>query len=326
MKILITGGAGFQGTHLVEKLLALGHQVSVLNTLTPDALENYKKYLSEKVDIVWGSITDAEVMEKAVRGKDIVFHLGARINVDESIGDPWGTLDVNYRGTYNVLEACRRNGGIRMVHVSTCEVYGKPEFVPIKENAELRPHSPYAASKAAADRVCYAYYHTYKLPVTIVRFFNVYGERQKESKFGAVIPIFVGQAMRGEPINVFGTGLQTRDYIHVDDVMRAYLAVLDHPELAGEVLNFGTGVGTSIRDIAEFVSKKFNTTVTYGQARPGEATEMVADYSKAKRLFDWEPRVKMNEGLDRYIAWRLQKQNISPSTILAQGLSRPLTR
>src|SRR3989344_2629867 len=255
MKILVTGGAGFQGTHLEEKLHSLGHEVAVLNTPTPQAFEN-QKYLKGKASIIWGSITDAEVTMKAMQGRDVVFNLGARINVDESIQDPWGTLEVNVRGTFNVLEAARKTG-TRVIHTSTCEVYGKPESVPIKENAELRPHSPYAATKAAADRLCYAYFQTYKVPVTILRFFNVFGERQKEANFGAVIPIFVGRAMRGEPINVFGTGNQTRDYIHINDVISGYIAVLNHPELSGEVGNFGPGRGITIKHLAVQEAKNF---------------------------------------------------------------------
>lgn len=302
MKILITGGAGFQGSHLAEKLHASGHRVTILNTLTPNADRNEER-LRGKAEMIWGSITDSEVTEKAMRGKDVVFHLGARVNVDESIQDPAGTLDVNARGTLNVLEAARKNG-TRMIHTSTCEVYGKPARVPIPEDAELRPHSPYAASKAAADRMCYAYFHTYKLPVTILRFFNIYGERQKESKFGAVIPIFVSQALRGEPIKVFGTGEQTRDYVHVSDVVNAYSLVLEHPELSGEVINFGTGKGVKIKDIAEHVAKRLNGKVEYIDPRPGEASEMIADSNKAKRLLGWESKVGMEEGIDRYIAWR----------------------
>lgn len=302
MKILITGGAGFQGSHLTERLINLGHEVAVLNTLTPQASQN-KKYLEGKAEIIWGSITDAEITEKAVRGKDIVFHLGARVNVDESILHPWETIETNVRGTFNVLEAVRKND-TRMIHTSTCEVYGTPEKVPILENAELRPMSPYAASKAAADRLCFAYAQTYKIPVTIARFFNIFGERQKESNFGAVIPIFVGKALRGETISVFGTGTQTRDYVYIFDVIRAYELLLQHPELSGEVINFGTGVGTAIKDIAEHIGKNLNGNVTYVEGRPGEASDMIADNTKAKRLLDWEPQVSFYEGLDRYIAWR----------------------
>lgn len=307
MKILITGGAGFQGSHLVEKLKELGHEVTVLNTMTPDAFNN-RKYLEGKAEIVWGSITDPEVVEKVMRGQDVVYHLGARINVDESIQDPWGTMEVNTRGTLNVLEAARKTS-TRVIHTSTCEVYGKPERVPILENAELRPHSPYAASKAAADRLCYAYFQTYKLPVTILRFFNIYGERQKESRFGAVIPIFVSSALRGEAIKVFGTGEQTRDYLHVSDVMAGYLKALEHPELSGEVINFGTGRGVRIKDVAEYVAGKLGSQVEYINPRAGEASDMIADSSKAKRFLDWEAKVGIYEGLDRYIAWRTQKES-----------------
>ena len=320
MKILITGGAGFQGSHLVEKLSELGHEVTVLNTMTPDAFNN-RKYLENKSEIVWGSVTDPEVVEKVMRYKDVVFHLGARINVDESILDPWGTLEVNIRGTFNVLEAARKTG-TRVIHTSTCEVYGKPERVPIAETTEMRPHSPYAASKAAADRLCYAYFQTYKLPVTVLRFFNIYGERQKASRFGAVIPIFVDSVLRGESIKVFGRGEQTRDYLHVSDVMEGYLAALNHRELAGEVINFGTGTGVKIKDIAQYIANKLGGKIEYISARPGEASDMIADFFKAKKFLGWEAKVGIYEGLDRYIAWRTQKES-AINSIDVQRLSRP---
>ncbi|MDP3784925.1 MAG: GDP-mannose 4,6-dehydratase [bacterium] len=303
MKILITGGMGFQGSHLAEKLCGLGHEVVLLNTLTPQALLN-QKYLKGKAEIIWGSVTDAEVTEKAMRGKDIVFHLGAKVNVSESILHPWEVLDANLRGTFNVLEASRRTGS-RIIYASSSEVYGRPlTKAPLDETAELRPMSPYAASKAAADRLGFAYFQTYKTPVTILRFFNIFGERQREGNFGAVIPIFTGRAIRGEALEVFGDGEQSRDYLHISDVLGAYCSVLDHPELSGEVINFGTGSGTRIKDIAEYIAKKFNGKVRYTAARPGEATGMIADFSKAKRLLGWEPKVGIYEGLDRYIAWR----------------------
>jgi dTDP-glucose 4,6-dehydratase len=306
MKILITGGAGFQGTHLTDKLCELGHNVTVLNTLTPNALNN-KKFIQHKAHVVWGSITDKEVVEKAMRGKDVVFHLGARINVDESILHPWETIEVNVHGTLNVLEAARKTGA-RVIHASTCEVYGKPDQTPITETTELKPMSPYAASKAAADRLCYAYAKTYNLNVIIPRFFNIFGERQKESNFGAVIPIFVGKALRGEPIKVFGSGEQTRDYLHISDVVDAYCLLLDHSDLSGEVINFGSGNGVRIIDIANHVSDKLNVKIEKIESRAGEATEMVADNSKAKKLLGWEPKVDFKEGLDMYIEWRVNNQ------------------
>lgn len=301
MDILITGGAGFQGTHLAQKMLALGHDVTVLNTLTPQASGN-EQYL-KGCHVLWGSVTDAEVTEKAMRGKRLVFHLGARVNVDESIAHPWEAMEVNVRGTYNVLEAVKKTGA-RMIFTSSCEVYGLPEKAPVSENAELRPMSPYAASKAAADRLCFAYAQTYKTPVTIARFFNIYGERQKEGTFGAVIPIFVARALAGKPITVFGDGEQTRDYLHVSDVMRAYEMLLKHPELSGEVVNFGSGKATRIKDIAEHIAKRMKGSVVYAEGRPGEASNMIADYFKAERLLGWKPTVNIFDGIDRYIEWR----------------------
>lgn len=306
MKILITGGAGFQGTHLAESLVEDGHEVAVLNTLTPQALQN-KKYLEGRSEIIWGSVTDPEITEKAVRGKDVVFHLGARVNVDESILHPWETIETNVRGTFNVLEAVRKHGG-RMIHTSTCEVYGRPERVPIAEHTELRPLSPYAASKAAADRLCFSYAHTYKVSVIIARFFNIFGERQKEASFGAVIPIFTGQALRGEPIRVFGSGMQTRDYLYISDVIRAYHLLLEHPELSGEVINFGTGRGTRINDIAQYIAEELHGRVLYGDSRPGEASDMIADSRKAQRMLGWEPRTDFYKGLQRYIVWRRRQE------------------
>lgn len=309
MRILITGGAGFQGAHLTEALAAAGHRVTILNTRTPQAEQN-ASLLAGKADIVWGSVTDPDAVDTAMRNQEVVFHLGARVNVDESIQDPWGTIDVNFRGTYHMLEAARKSGA-RMIHTSSCEVYGKPMHTPIREDAELRPHSPYAASKAAADRLCFAFSQTFATPVTILRFFNIYGERQHEGRFGAVIPIFVNQAMNGGPITVFGSGQQTRDYLHVQDAVRGYMAVLEHPELAGETINFGTGTGTRIRDLAELIGRSFTVPVHYSEPRPGEVSEMISDSQKAKRLLGWESRITIQEGLERYIGWRKNIPSLS---------------
>jgi dTDP-glucose 4,6-dehydratase len=254
--------------------------------------------------VIWGSITDAEIVSKSVRGRDVVFNLAARVNVDESIEDPWSVIDVNIRGTYNVLEAVRHQGA-RLIHASTCEVYGAPyegERL-IDERHEMRPYSPYAASKAGADRLCYSYTKTFNTPVTVVRPFNIYGERQKENKGGAVIAIFVKKALEGQPLMVTGNGAQTRDYMHVSDLVDAYELVLDHPELIGQSINFGTGVETSIASIAEHIAERTGTSVQYGPERPGEVERFCADMQLAQSL-GFKPKVTMWEGIDRYIAWR----------------------
>jgi len=304
MNILVTGGAGFQGSHLVESLLKKGHKVTIINTFAEEKLHNIESFKNE-VRVVFGSITDPVLMEKTVRGHEVVFHLAANVNVDHSLKDPKSFIDVNVVGTFNVLEEVRKNG-IRMIHASTCEVYGDghdlAEGELLDETAELKPNSPYAASKAGADRLCYSYYKSFDVDVTIVRPFNIFGERQKSGTFGALIPILVRKAMSGDKLTVFGTGAATRDYLHVSDLVAAYELVMDHKDLAGKSVNFASGVNTSVREIAEYIAKKFDSEIQYGPERPGEVQRFPSDISFAKSL-GFSPKVDIWEGIDRYIDW-----------------------
>ena len=178
----------------------------------------------------------------------------------------------------------------------------------IDETAELRPHSPYAASKAAADRLCFAYFKTYGLNIGIIRPFNIFGPRQNESEFGALIPIWVKKAFLGGNLQIFGTGSQTRDYMYIDDAVSAYDLMVRLDNTAGQVYNFGTGIETSIREIAEYIAKKFGVGIDYAEARPGEVTNFCADITKVRKL-GFEPKVNIWEGIDKYILWRKgQKQ------------------
>lgn len=304
MKILVTGGAGFQGSHLSKFLIDEGHDVTVLNTYREEIEPNVAA-LSPKARIVYGSVTDKVLVDKTVRGHDVVFHLAANVNVDQSLKDPLSFLEVNVLGTHNVLEAVRENHA-RMIYASTCEVYGDGHALKegelLDESAELSPNSPYAASKAAADRWCNAYHKSFGVNVAIVRPFNIYGERQKHGTFGALIPILVFKALRGEPLTVFGDGAATRDYLNIDDLVAAYNIVLHHPELAGKAINFASGINTSVKDIAEYIAKKLDANIEYGPARPGEVSRFPADISQAHSL-GFEPKVGIWEGIDRYIAW-----------------------
>ena len=300
MRVLITGGAGFQGSHLAERLLRGGHDVTVLNTVSDDAERNIA-WLKGDASIVWGSITDAETVDRTVRNQDAVVHMAARVNVGQSVKSPIEHLTVNAIGTYNVLEAARK-ASTRIIFASTGMVYGSSNSSPLTERSELRPHSPYAASKAAADRLCYAYCKTYGMDVTIVRPCNVYGERQKAGRGGAVIPIFASLAGQGKPITVFGTGEQRREYIHVSDVVAAYDLILQREDLTGEVINMGTGGTVSIKEIAEFVSARAEVEVQYQPARPGEVSGYILDSSFARQL-GFAPKVKFFDGLARYLEW-----------------------
>jgi nucleoside-diphosphate-sugar epimerase len=260
---------------------------------------------NEMADIVFGSVTDWELVSKTARDHDVVFHLAANINVDKSLDDPASFLETNVMGTYHVLQAAREYGS-RVIFASTCEVYGDghalaPDAL-LDETAEIRPNSPYAASKAAADRLCYSYYRSHGLDVTMVRPFNIFGERQKSGAFGALIPILVRRAIAGQDLTVFGDGSATRDYLHVSDVIEAYRLVLESPNLTGRAINFASGTNTSVRDIAEYIAANFSARVVQGPARPGEVTRFPASIALAKSI-GFAPKVGIWQGIDRYIEW-----------------------
>ncbi len=304
MKVLITGGAGFQGSHLAESLLEQGHTVTILNTYSDSSKKNLENILSS-VPVIWGSITDKETVEKSVRGNDVVFHLAAHINVDESLSNPGVFLDANVLGTFNILESVRRNGA-RLIFASTCEVYGDGHDIKdderVSESHEMRPNSPYAASKAAADRIIYSYFKSFDTDVTIVRPFNVYGERQKSGLYGALIPILVKRALEGKDLTVFGTGEATRDFSHIDDIVRGYTLVLNNNNLKGKAVNIASGIDTSVKDIAHFISERMGVGITNGPARPGEVMRFPADISFAKSI-GYNPTISIWEGIERYIDW-----------------------
>jgi dTDP-glucose 4,6-dehydratase len=306
VRILVTGGAGFQGSHLSEALLSMGHQVTVLNTLSVAAKRSSRLFAAnELADIVFGSVTDWELVSKTARDHDVIFHLAANVNVDKSLDDPRSFLETNVMGTYHVLQAAREHGS-RVIFASTCEVYGDghslgPDAL-LDETAELRPNSPYASSKAAADRLCYSYFRSYGTDVTMVRPFNIFGERQKSGAFGALIPILVRRAIAGHDLTVFGDGSATRDYLHVSDAVQAYRLVLETPDLHGRAINFASGANTRVRDIAEYIAAKFGTRVVNGPARPGEVSRFPASIALARSI-GFAPKVGIWEGIDRYIDW-----------------------
>lgn len=316
LDILVTGGAGFQGSHLTEHLLNEGHRVSVLNTLSKEAKRNLS-YVSDATgvfpEVVWGSVTDYEVVYKTMRDKDLVFHLAARINTDESLVDVRPFLDVNVYGTFNVLEAAKKLK-TKVIFTSTCEVYGQSEEPSsegltvnkkaIVEEINLNPHSPYAATKCAADRLCYAYFKSFSLPIVIIRPFNLFGERQKEGGYGAVVPIFVRRALGKKPLLVHGNGRQTRDFLYISDMVGGYEIVINNfDSLVGQAINIASGKKTSINRIAEKIADYFKVPIKHIKDRPAQVREFTADIRKASEL-GFKPRVSLVEGLNRYIKWR----------------------
>ena len=297
MKILVTGGGGFLGSHLVEKWLEAGHELTVLNTHSADVERNLAAVI-DRINLIWDSITNKKAVERSVIDTDVVVHMAARIHVAESLAGPIEYIDVNVGGTMNVLEAARKTD-TRVIYSSTYEVYGQAEGL-LTEDSPLVPYSPYAAAKAGADRMCFAYHKSYGLNVTIVRPSNVFGPRQKSGRGGAVIPIFATLAARRQPLTIHGTGEQRREYAHVDDVTKAYDLILNRDDLSGETLNVGSGERPSIVEIAQFISQKTGVGIVHEKPRPAEVIGFELDSSKIRKL-GFVPRVSFWDGLDRYL-------------------------
>lgn len=305
---LVTGGAGFIGSHLVEALVVRGERVRVLDNLSTGNLENLKTVIN-RIEFVKGDITDLEIVREVMEGVDCVFHQAALPSVARSIEDPLATHRVNATGTLNVLIAARDAGARRVVYASSSSVYGETPEVPKKENMATIPHSPYAVSKLAGENYCRAFWESYKLPTVCLRYFNVYGPRQPaDSPYAAVIPKFLQLIAAGEPLPVYGTGSQTRDFTYVSVVVEANLqaAILDGIE--GEVFNVGTGSPISI---SELVSKLQEITgleaqIRYLPPRPGDIQHSWADISKAVSKLGLVP-LPLQEGL--YALWNHIKRH-----------------
>lgn len=307
--MLVTGADGFLGSHLTERLLELRATVAVL--VRPSSVVGTAGHALRNLGPVAAALD--EVIAADVAGPDAaahildwrpqrVLHLAADAYVERSFDHPGEVLRTNLDGTQRVLEAARRCPGLeRVVVTSSSEIYGDAQTPAIDEDHPLAPTSPYAASKVAADRLAYAYRRTYGLPVAIIRPFNTFGPRHPYD----VIPKFIGRALRGEPLVVYGGGEQSRDFCYVDDMVRAFVAMGEAPEAIGRAVNFGTGVATTIRDLARRVVELSGSrsAVEVGPARAAEVSRLCCDHGLATRVLGWRPEVSLDEGLRRHIAW-----------------------
>lgn len=296
-KIFITGIKGFIGSHLAQQLESEGHQVLGVDNLFHPSSNKLPKSMWK-----WGDVRYMPTVSAYVANADVVIHTAAQIHVDQSINDPVFTNDVNIGGTLNVLEACRKFR-TRLIYASTSEVYGTALTDSINEDHPLNPQSPYAASKVAGDRLCYSYMKTYNLPITVVRNFNTFGEHQSFDSYGGAIAKFVYRALHNQPPQIFGDGLQERDYMSVRDAVNAYKVSLNK-ELIGKVVNFGTGKTIKIKDLAETIVKQINSSLIpeYVNARPGEVQRLCADITLAKSL-GFTPTTDFEKDLSSYIKW-----------------------
>jgi UDP-glucose 4-epimerase len=304
-KILVTGGAGFIGSNLVSHLIEKGHSVIVLDNLSSGKLENLSAVRnSPNFHFIQGDIQDKAALHEAFRGVDAVAHLAALIDVSASVIDPSKTHEVNVTGTLNLLQAAEKENTVnRFVFASSTAVYGDAEVLPIKENTALRPISPYAASKVAGEAYCNAFTKCHGLSTVILRFFNVYGPRNEKSPYSGVITKFLRQAVNGEVLTIYGDGKQTRDFIHINDIVDAIVLALEAKEVDGEAFNICTGLPTSINKLVETLHgvTERDLQVKHAPARGGEIKFSQGDPSKAAEKLKFTAKVSLQEGLNLLI-------------------------
>ena len=308
-RVLVTGGGGFIGSHLVESLLRDGARVIALAHYNGAGnvgwIADLPNELKQNLEVVLGDITDSEFIEALSKDTEIVFNLAALIAIPFSYTSPRLYFSTNVTGTMNVLEAARKSQS-RVIHVSTSEVYGTPDSVPIVETHPIKPQSPYAASKAAADNLCYAYSHSFDLDVTIIRPFNTYGPRQSTR---AIIPTILSQVLAGASKVRVGSISPVRDFTYVDDTARAIASAGLKTGISGETIQLGTGETVSIEQLLiiskEIFNSEFEIEVEQARFRPADSEVMVlhSNPSKAKQSLNWEPTVEFREGLLKTGEW-----------------------
>jgi UDP-glucose 4-epimerase len=302
MHALVTGGAGFIGSNLVRQLLNEGHEVTVLDNLTSGAAGNLAA--CPEATFIHGDVRNATDVERAVSGAQVVFHLAASVGNKRSIDNPLLDAEINVLGTLRLLEAARRHAVKKVVASSSAGIFGELKTLPIREDHPAEPDSPYGASKLCAEKEGLAYAKLYGMEVVCLRYFNVYGPSQRFDAYGNVIPIFVFQMLRGEPVTIFGDGEQTRDFVNVRDVVQANIKAATTPGVSG-AFNIGSGTRISINALVERLKAAggLNPVVGYGPPRAGDVRDSLADISAARRAFGFEPAVPMDEGLPEYIRW-----------------------
>ncbi|MDO8568208.1 MAG: SDR family oxidoreductase [Dehalococcoidales bacterium] len=295
--ILVTGGAGFIGSNLVDAL-SPDNNVTVLDNLSSGQLANLEKSRA-RIKFVQGDVKDAKLVEDVVAGVEYVFHLAANVGNIKSIEDPIYDMEINVKGTINVLEACVKAKIKRLVYSASGAIFGEARYLPIDEDHPVNPESPYAVSKLAAEKYCFAFHKVHGLPVTAVRYFNVYGPRQGTSGYANVIAVFFGRIKNGKPLTIYGDGKQTRDFVFVKDVARANMLAAASPSSVGHIFNIATGKETNVNELVEMinqVSGKKNE-VVYAEPRAGEVRQSRANITKAQKVLGYNPTIELRAGV-----------------------------
>jgi UDP-glucose 4-epimerase len=306
MRTLVTGGAGFIGSNVTDALLARGDEVTVLDNLSTGKRENLEDALSKGARLVEADLRDGDAVRDVVEEAkpEVVFHLGAQIDVRRSVADPSYDASINVVGTINVLSAAHASGARRFVNSSTGgAIYGEGRVIPAPESHPAEPEAGYGQSKLAAEGYCELFRRLHKFSTVSLRYGNVYGPRQDPLGEAGVIAIFCGKLIDGGRPTVFGDGLQTRDYVYVGDVVAANLAAADSD--AGGAFNIGLGVQSTVVEIAELLAKlsdRDGFEPEFAPERPGEIMHIALDAGRAREELGWEPRVQLEEGLERTLA------------------------
>jgi len=303
MSTLVTGGAGFIGRWVVKELLSKKQRVVALDNLGNGSINNVRDFKSPNFAFVKGDILERKKLDRVFRGADTCIHLAAQINVQESIDHPERAFENNVTGTYNVLEECRKHD-TKLVLVGTCMVYDAAISKQINEEHPVKPASPYASSKLAAEELAISYFHSYGLPVVITRPFNTYGPYQKSNLEGGVVSIFIKRNLERKPLLVFGDGKQTRDLLYVEDCADFIVEATNNKAVVGEVINAGSGKDISINDLALLICKDKNKIKHVPHPHPqSEIRRLVCDYSKAKKILGWKPQTSLREGIKKTTQW-----------------------
>jgi len=296
MSVLVTGGSGFIGRHVVQKLVERGFKVRVFDFVKP----------SIEIPFFKGDIRDYDRIKEAVSGSDYVVHLAAIVSVAEAMEKPYDTVEINVIGTFNVAEACRRNGTEKLIYASSVAVYGEPRYLPVDEEHPLNPTNVYGATKLSGEAIIAGYHGNYGLKYTSLRFFNVYGPYMKSGPYSGVILSFLNRIKKGMPLKIEGDGKQTRDFVYVNDVAESILKSIESEEVGP--FNIGTGRELSIIELANLLFKITGkeTGLSFTDPRPGDIRRSRADISKARSWLRWVPKFSIEDGLRLTAEWFLE--------------------
>jgi len=310
-KYLVTGGAGFIGSNIVEELIKRGESIKVIDNFITGRRENLKPFLS-KIELIEGDIRDLSLMEKVTKGVDYVLHQAAFRSVPKSVEDPTLCNDINIAGTLNVLMAAHKSKVKRVVYASSSSVYGNVETFPQCENFFPQPLSPYGVSKLSGEYYCKVFSDTFGLETVSLRYFNVFGPRQNpESKYSAVIPAFIAEMIKDKKPTIDGNGEQSRDFTYVSNVVDANLQAAITKDISGVVVNVGCGESYSVIGIIKILNQYLGSDIKpiFGPPRKGDAHKTQADITRLKDFLKLSPKVKFEDGLSKTLNWFKQSSN-----------------